>query len=130
MNWVWPIAPAQEPFICAGRDVAILQNLQRGEQFVLEIVAAIMGVGEGRQRANHIVRAGESAEIGLQSPDADDHGRVDAEFLFALASHGSILPRRRLGALDALGRHRGGEIFPYRLDEFGLRLVWATTLGS
>ena len=34
MNWVWPMAPAHEPFICGEADIAMLEDLERGDELV------------------------------------------------------------------------------------------------
>ena len=62
MNWVWPIAPAHEPLHVARRDVALLEDRQRRDQLVAEIVALIMDEGEAGEGADHRIAAGEGAE--------------------------------------------------------------------
>ena len=75
MNWVCPMAPAQEPSIVVAVDMVLLEDLERGEQLLAEEVAPIARIGEGRQRPHHVDRAGEAAEIGLHAPDAE-HDRA------------------------------------------------------
>ena len=53
MNWLCPMAPAQEPSICADRDVALIEDAQRVQQLAAEERRAPAVVGQGRERADH-----------------------------------------------------------------------------
>ena len=81
----------------------MFEDDQGRQQFVTEVVAAKADIGEGRQRANDTVRSDIIAKIGLQAPDAQDHGLVDAVGLLGFGEPGF----RRVGlgaaALDTVG---------------------------
>ena len=78
MNCVGPNAPAQDPTSRSGRDVAVLEDFQGGEEFVAEIVLPPADAGERGGRAQHRPVAGDGAVIGLDAPDRGDDVTVDA----------------------------------------------------
>ncbi len=59
-------------------NATLFEDDQGGKQLVTEVVAAKADISEARQRLNHIVRSEIVAEIGLEAPDAQNHGLVDA----------------------------------------------------
>ena len=101
-------------------DLALLQDDQRRQQFVPEIVAAKLDKCEARQRPDDVVVAGRGAEVGLESPDAHDDALVDAEVLSGFRQPGALRLRFLPAAIDAPGRNGGADILPDRLDELGL----------
>ena len=71
---------------------------ERRKQFVTEIVALKVDIGEAGKGPNDIVRSGKTAEVRLEAPDAQNHRVVDAiEILW---------PWRARGLLSALCRGR------------------------
>ena len=64
--------------------MALLQNLQCCQQFGPEIGSAIFDRGEGRERTNHVLAAGEAAKTGFHSPDAQQNRAV---YTIALFNH-------------------------------------------
>ena len=125
MNWVWPMAPAQEPRMCVGGDVAGLEDAEGGEELLLGQVAAAALVGEGGEALDHRHRAAVGAVVGLHAPDRQHHlgGRRRSGARWRPG-------RGELGALGAAGLDAGGgggavEVFPDRLGELGLAAVEA-----
>ena len=72
-------------------DVPLLQDFQRGEEFVAEHVLAPPDVGLRRQHADRVVRQLVAAERGLAAPDRQDH----------LRRHAVALLDRRRASRDA-----------------------------
>ncbi len=112
--------PGPGPEHPARFDLALLQDDQRREQFVPEIVAARMDKCEARQRPDDVVVAGRGSEVGLQSPDAHDDAFIDAVILPGLSQPGAFRLRFLPTAINALGRNGGADILPDRLDELRL----------
>ena len=104
-----------------GRDVAVLQDAQRGDQLAAKKPLPAAEARDGRQRAHQGPPAANLAVIGLDAPDCHDGVPVDAELLFDVRQHRG--PLLELGAAfgDALLVHQHGEVIPDRLLE--LRLV-------
>ena len=99
---------------------AVLQHLQRVEEFVAEEILALAGEGLRRQHAHGIEAVLLAAVIGLARPDRQHHGAGHAEL--ALDARQRVLVLR--GECFALrGQAREGrlaQILPRRLHEFGL----------
>ncbi len=114
-----------------GRDVAFLQDRQRRDQLVAEIVALVVDEGEAGEGADHRIAAGEGAELALHAPDAHQHGGIDAVSLLRLGEPGAHVlrswrgrARRARAKLRWQDRPRSaGRIRPGSS-------VWATILGS
>ncbi|MFK4626522.1 hypothetical protein ABIF50_009828 [Bradyrhizobium diazoefficiens] len=105
-----------------GPEIAAVEDLQRGEEFVLEISLAAADAGERRGRLQHAAVAHLRRVIGLDAPDRGDDVAIDAGGLF-----GGIELRLVLGEhLAALGEavvvHENVEIVPDRLGELRLRV--------
>ena len=130
MNCVWPMAPAQEPFMSSPVDMALLQDHERGEEFVAEEVAAVLLVGERRERADDVLAAGERAEVGLHAPDAEDDGALDAVAALdrgeGRGPAGWPPPRP---ARCAVARDGAVHVLPDRLHELGLLVRELDDLG-
>jgi hypothetical protein len=101
-------------------DLALLQDDQRREQFVPEIVATKMDECEARQRPDNVVVAGRGAEVGLESPDAHDDAFIDAVIFPGFRQPGAFRLHFLPAAIDALGRNGGADILPDRLHELRL----------
>ena len=70
------------------RDALVLQDFQRDQQFVAEVVVAVLGVGERRQRADRVPFVLHRAVGRFHSPDRQDDPALDLE---------ALLHRRRTG---------------------------------
>ena len=68
MNCVGPNAPAQEPFSRSGLHVAAMENFQRGEKFVAEIILPAADAGERRGRADHRPVAADACRSWISTP--------------------------------------------------------------
>ncbi len=105
-----------------GRHVAALQDFQRRQKLLAEIIAAAADASERRGRPDHGTRAAERAVIGFDAPDRGDDGRVDA----IAALHGGegrrVLREQRAAVRDTVVAHQEVEIIPRRFGEFRLRV--------
>ncbi len=125
MNWVWPMAPAQEPVRWDDVDVAVLQDLQRGDELGARIFGARrIGIGERGQRAHDVAHLGVVLEhlavIRLHRPDRQQDGAVDAEALLDAVEPGLPLARHLLAGADRALVDAVVEILPGRVVELGL----------
>ena len=105
-----------------GRDMTLLQDVERIEQFLAEIVAAIARVGEGREAADGREVARVLAEIGLEAPDAEDDVGVDAEAGIGFLEGRLPVARLALPGFDPAHGHGAGEIVRRALGEFRLAM--------
>ena len=88
----------------AEREVAALQEAQRREQLALEQLGATAVVRHGREHAEGRELAQVArAEIGLQSPDRDDHGRRHAVLPLDARQQAGVPLQHLLAARDAAG---------------------------
>ena len=122
MNCVGPNAPAQEPRRCCSRHVAARDDLQRGEQFVAEIVLAAADAGKRRSRTDHRAVADRRAVVGFDAPDRCDDVTVDAVGSLHRVERRAMLGQDRAAVGDARVGDEDIEIFPRRLGELGLRV--------
>ena len=120
MNCGSPIAPAQEPLSFSRGTISLIQNHQRGDEFVAKKLPVLAQKSKRRERADDVLAALRRAEIGLHAPCRDDDRGRNAK---ALRDAGEFAaPSRQCGAAarDARRRDRLGEIGFQRLVEFGL----------
>ena len=120
MNWVGPNAPAHEPTRRLGPHVAALEDFQRGQKLLAEIILPAADAGERRGRADHRTLAAERAVIGLDAPDRGDDMAVDAVGSFHRIEGRAIFFQQRAALRDALVVHQEVEIVPERLGELRL----------
>ena len=102
------------------RDVALLQNLQRGDQLVAEVIGAIADRDQRGERADHVEAAVVGAERGLDAPQRQDDPAVDAILLLDRIERRLPLARLARCALDARRRRDAREIGGDRHAVFGL----------
>lgn len=124
MNWVWPIAPAQALHLLR-RHVALLEDLQGGEQLVVGELRAAPFMRQGGQRADHAQAAGIAAEIAFHAPDGDHEASVDAIALFDGAQDIGMFGEQALAGEDPARRQCIVEVFPDRPAELRLAAVGA-----
>ena len=91
------------------------------KQFVAEIVALKVDVGEAGEGPNDVVRAGKAAEVCLQPPDPKDHGVVNAIKISRARKPEGFGARFVAAALNAVRRYGARDIVPNRTHELGLR---------
>ena len=107
----------------ARRQVAAIDDLQRGDGLVLETLAAAAVIGERHQRRQHRQVAHVGAEVALQSPERGDHGGRHAIFLLGARERRLILLDVRLAALHAVGRRHAPRELGKDLSEHALAAV-------
>ncbi len=100
-------------------DVAALQDLQRGDQLRAgEFGAALVGIGERRQRAHdiahHVVALEDLAVVRFHRPDGEQDVAVDAVARFDLVQPGLVFARHGAADRDRLVMHAVVEIVPDR----------------
>ena len=120
MNWVWPMAPAQELTNLSRGMWLVLQDLQRDQQFVAEVGVAVLGVGQRRQRADRVPLVLHRAVGRLHPPDRQDDPALDLEALLDRVEQAApfgLLAQPRRGALR---RGERGHIGAHRLGLFRL----------
>ena len=105
-----------------GRHVAALQDFQRRQKFLAEIIAAAADASERRGRADDGAGAAERAVIRFDAPDRRDDGAVDAVGPLDSGEGRRILGEQFAPARDAIVVHQNVEIVPGRFGEFGLRV--------
>ena len=103
------------------RDVALLEDDQRREQFVTEIIALKVNVGEAGEGSNDAARAGKTAEVRLQPPDPKDHRVVNAVKILRSCKPEGFGARFVAAALNAVRRYGACDIVPNGTYELGLR---------
>ena len=103
-----------------GPDVAALENFQRGQEFLAEIILPAADAGERRGGADHRTFAAKRAVIGFDAPDRGDGIAVDAVGPLHRVKSAAIFFKQRAALLDALVRHQDIEIVPERFGEFRL----------
>ena len=108
---------ADEP---AFRHVAVLQDFQRGEELVPEIVLAPADAGERRGRAQHRAVAALVAVVAFHAPDRRDDIAADAIGAFGAGEGVRIFLEQRAALGDARVGHQDVEIVPDRFGELGL----------
>ena len=107
----------------AEREIATLDQAQRVEELPAKSLAAPAVVGERGDGAERLVFAQIGAEVGLQSPERDDHRRRHAELLLDARECCGIGLDQLLAALNAItGGHAAGE-FEKRLGEDALAAI-------
>src|ERR1700677_4001976 len=92
------------------RDITVIQDLQRRDQFFAKERAAPAGPGEGGERLYDLIVAGVDAEARFQAPDARDHRGSDAEIAFHLAEQGTILRHGDTAVADPLVADNEGAV--------------------
>ena len=103
------------------RDVAAVEDLQRGDELAAEIVvAATRLAGERRQRLHDAALAEILAEIRFDAPHRDHCRRIDAIALLGRLQRAGVAAHQRAALLDALLVDEAGEIIPDRRLELGL----------
>ena len=104
-------------------DVAPIEDLERREELAAEQRRAALVPGQGRQSGDGRADAGESAEVGLETPDRDDDfggdAVVRADFLEQRALLHEPFPRAR----DEPGRQAPRQISLERQHRFCLRAI-------
>ena len=114
----------------AGIDVAVLNDLQRGEELGPEIARAPMAAaGEGRERLHHRAGAKAAAIIGFDAPDRRDRRRVDAETALRERERLAIAGHHGLPVANAFVIDEPGEVVPDRRLEFRLDLRHGEHVG-
>ena len=103
-----------------GRDVAALQDVERGEELLAEIVAAAADAGERRRRAENGALAAHGAVIRFDAPDRRDNVAVDAIGALGGGEYRRVLRQEFAAAGDALVADQRVEIVPGRFVEFRL----------
>ena len=113
--------PGADHFV--GRQIAAVDDLQRGDGLVREHLRAAAIIGQRHQRAQRRQIAHVGAEIAFQSPERGDHRRRHAIFLFGARERRRIGLDRGLALLHPVGRgHAAGE-FGEHLPEHALAAV-------
>ena len=105
-----------------GRDIAALQDLQRRQELLAEIVAAAADAGERRRRAEHGALAAHGAVVQFDAPDRRDDVAVDAIGALGGGEYRRVLRQELAAAGDALVADQRVEIVPGRFVEFRLRI--------
>ena len=87
------------------REIAAVDDLQRGDGLVLEHLRAAAVIGQRHQRRQRMQIAQLGAEIALQPPERGDHGRRHAIFLLGAVERRRMRPDSRLRIFcSAIGR--------------------------
>jgi hypothetical protein len=104
--------------------VALLQHLERQQEFLPELLLAPPQIGLRRQRADGVVRKLGGAVAGLAPPDCQNHRARDAEALLDRRERRSMLGQK-LATLRGQARQRCVlEIDRGRLHELRLFAAW------
>ena len=85
-----------------GRDIALVENFQRGEKFGPEHRAPAAFIGKRRQRRGHVERAHRAAEIAFDSPQGDDKPRLNAVALPDLLQQSPVFDELLSRLVDSL----------------------------
>ena len=94
-----------------GREIAAVDDLQRGDGFVREHLRAAAVIGQRDQRAQRRQVAHVGAEIAFQSPERGDHSRRHAIFLFGARERRGMSLDPGLALLHPVDRgHAAGEL--------------------
>jgi hypothetical protein len=101
-------------------DVAVLEDLQRGDDLRFGELGLGPGAVERAERADDVLVAGLRAVVRLHTPDGDEDVTVDAVFGFELIEQCLVLDQLLLARLDALVRDHAVDIFADRLHVFWL----------
>ncbi len=111
---------------------AVLQHLQRGEEFVAEEILALAGVGLRRQHADGVEPVMFAAVVGLARPDRQHDVARHAELFFDARERALVLRGELLALRGQALEGRLAQILPGRLHEFGLlrRLLGAAGDGE
>src|SRR5665213_2204357 len=83
-------------------DVAAVENIERGDEFIAEVVLTAADTGERRGRAQHRSVAADLAVIGLDTPDRGDGIAVDAIGFFRSIESATIFFQERAASCDAV----------------------------
>ncbi|MCY1442602.1 hypothetical protein D9M71_589770 [compost metagenome] len=108
---------------CLWLDVAMLDDLQRGDQLVLGELRAAAFIGQGGQRADDRLVALELAEVAFHAPHRDQHLAVDAIALLDAGQQFGVLLQQLLAVTHTQGRQGAFEVLPHRAGELRLAAV-------
>ncbi|GAB1459348.1 hypothetical protein MASR2M50_11220 [Thauera sp.] len=103
-----------------GGDVALLQDLQRGEELAAEEGLPAPEAGQRGQRGEQRPAAEVAPVVALHAPHRDHRLGIDAVTTLDLGEHLLPLRQHRAPVGDTLLVHQRGEVVPDRGDEFGL----------
>ena len=103
--------------------IAVLQDLQGGQQLSTPEALAATVIGQGGEGADYAVATDIVTEVALQAPDGHQDLRFDAILLLDTLQHGVVLGQQYSAAADAAGGDGTVEIFPHRASELGLTAV-------
>ncbi len=103
-----------------GGHVAVLENLERGEKFLAEIVLPPADAGERRGRLHHRALAALRAEIRLDSPDRRENIAINPVGFFNGVERLAVLCDGEAPGGDTVFVHEIVEIVPDRFLELGL----------
>ena len=103
-----------------GRNVALLQDEQRGDQFVAREVALVIVEGEGGERGDHALAALVGAVAGLDAPDRDDDFARHAESVLDRIEQAAQFADAADAVRQARLRHQRIEIVADRASVFRL----------
>ena len=104
-------------------DVAVLQDLQGGQQLDTPEALASPVIGQCRQGADHAVAADIVAEVAFQAPDGHQYPRVDTVLLLYALQDQVVLRQQDAAATNAARGHCTIEILPHRAGELRLAAV-------
>ena len=122
MNWVWPMAPAHEPFIASKLISPRWRILSADTSWGLANLDLVPEQIRVAERTDHVLVAGLHAVIRFHAPDRHDDGAVDPVAVLERAEQRLILDQLLLADLDALLGDRPVDIFADRLHIFGLEI--------
>ena len=100
--------------------MALLENLEREQKLLAELVLALAEIALRRQHADRVVGIGCAAEIGLATVDGEHDGRIDAELLLDLGERRAVLLKQLAALPGKLRDRRLFDVLCRRLHEFRL----------
>ncbi len=106
-----------------GRNVAVLENLQGGEQLGVGEFRAASFIGEGRQGADHVLVAHVRTVVALHAPDRHHRIRIHRIARVDFAEDARMLRQARLALANAQRIEGAFQVLPYRSGEFRLAAV-------
>ena len=102
-----------------GLHVTTLDQFDRGQEFVSEIILPPPDTGERRGRTQHRALTHHGRVFRLDAPDRRDHIAIDAVLAFHRIEGRAIFGEHSAPARDALLAHQNVEIVPERLVNSG-----------
>src|SRR6185437_13256414 len=102
--------------------IAPVDDFQRIDKFLPEIVFPAPRTGEDGERLHDRMLAEAFAEVGFHAPDGCDDGRIDAESALRDRKPVTPAPHRCAAIRNALIIDEASDIIPNRRCEFRLRM--------